>query len=93
MGRGKKQVVGVRSGKRPCGTRVYTELMAAEIPNAEPMWSAYLSLGMDSDGEPERVFAALFDGGHVLMAMQETFFASRFWSGAGPVRHQLDDPA
>lgn len=55
-----------------------TELMAADIPNAEPMRSAYLSLGTDSDGEAERVFAALSDGGQVLMAMQETFFASRF---------------
>ena len=47
-------------------------------PNAEPMRSAYLSLGMDSDSEAERVFAARSDGGQVLMAMQETFFASRF---------------
>ena len=55
-----------------------TELMAADIPNAEPMRSAYLSLGMDSDGEAERVFAALSNDGQVLMPMQETFFASRF---------------
>ena len=68
-----------------------TELMAAEIPNAEPVRSAYLSLGMDGDSEAERVFAAFSGGGQVLMAIQETFFASRFWPGAGPVRHQLDD--
>ena len=55
-----------------------TELMAADIPNAEPMRSAYLTLRMDSDIEAERVFAALSDGGRVLMPMQETFFASRF---------------
>jgi len=55
-----------------------TELMAADIPNAEAMRSAYLTLGMDSDNESERVFTALADGGQVLMPMQETFFASRF---------------
>ena len=55
-----------------------TELMAADIPNAEAMRSAYLTLCMDSDNEAERVFSALGDGGQVLMPMQETFFASRF---------------
>ena len=54
------------------------ELMAADIPNAEPMRSAYLTLRMDSDVEAERVFAALSDGGRVLMPIQDTFFASRF---------------
>jgi PhnB protein len=55
-----------------------TELMAADIPNAEPMRSAYLTLGLDSDMEAERVFSALSEGGQVSMPMQETFFASRF---------------
>jgi len=55
-----------------------TELMAADIPKAEPMRSAYLTLGMDSDTDAERVFSALSDGGQVLMPIQETFFASRF---------------
>ena len=55
-----------------------TELMGADIPNAEPMRSAYLTLGMDSDTDAERVFSALSDGGQVLMPIQETFFASRF---------------
>ena len=54
------------------------ELMAADIPNAEPMRSAYLTLRMDSDTEAERAFSALSDGGRVLMPMEETFFASRF---------------
>jgi PhnB protein len=48
------------------------ELMAADIPNAEPMRSAYLTLRMDSDIEAERVFSALSDGGRVLMPMEET---------------------
>ncbi len=55
-----------------------TELMAADVPNAEPMRSAYLTLRMDNDSEAERVFSALFDGGQVLMPMRATFFASRF---------------
>jgi PhnB protein len=42
------------------------------------MRSAYLSLGVDSDTEAERIFSALSDGGKVLMAMEETFFATRF---------------
>jgi PhnB protein len=55
-----------------------TDLLGADIPGAEPMRSAYLTLGVDSDSEAERVYAALGDGGRVLMAMEETFFASRF---------------
>jgi PhnB protein len=55
-----------------------TELMGADIPNAEPMRSAYLSLGVDTDAEAERIFAALSEGGQVFMPMEETFFATRF---------------
>lgn len=55
-----------------------TELMGADIPSAQPMRSAYLSLGVGSDAEAERIFSALADGGEVLMPMQETFFATRF---------------
>ena len=55
-----------------------TELMGADIPTALPMRSAYLSLGVDSDAEAERLFAALSDGGQVFMPIQETFFATRF---------------
>ena len=55
-----------------------TDLMGADVPSAEPMRSAYLSLSVDSDAEAERIFAALVDGGQAFMPMQETFFASRF---------------
>ena len=55
-----------------------TELLGADIPKAEPMRSAYLSLAVESDAEAERIFAALADGGNVFMPMQEAFFASRF---------------
>ena len=46
-----------------------TELMGADIPRAEPMRSAYLSLGVESDAEAERIFAALSEGGQVFMPM------------------------
>ena len=55
-----------------------TELLGADIPSAQPMRSAYLSLRVQSDAEAERIFSALSDGGEVFMAIQETFFATRF---------------
>jgi PhnB protein len=54
------------------------ELMGADVPNAEPMRSAYLTLRVASDSEAERIFQALSDGGQVFMPLQETFFATRF---------------
>ena len=33
-----------------------TELMGADIPSAQPMRSAYLSLAVESDAEAERIF-------------------------------------
>ena len=55
-----------------------TALMGADIPGAEPMRSAYVSLTVDSDAEAERVYALLSDGGQIFIKMEETFFASRF---------------
>jgi PhnB protein len=55
-----------------------TEVMAADIPNAEPMRSAYITLRVESDGEADRIFSALSEGGKVLMPIKDTFFASRF---------------
>lgn len=55
-----------------------TELLAADIPNAQPMRSAYLTLNVKSAAEAERIFAALADGGEVFTPIGETFFASRF---------------
>ncbi len=55
-----------------------TVLMGADIPSAEPMRSAYLTLTVDSAEEAERLYALLSDGGQVFMKMEETFFASRF---------------
>ena len=53
-------------------------LMGADIPNAEPMRSAYLTLRLDSVKEAEQIYAILTDGGQVFMKMEETSFASRF---------------
>ena len=55
-----------------------TALMGADIPQAEPMRSAYLSLEVDSDAEADRLYGLLSDGGQIFMKMEETFFASRF---------------
>lgn len=55
-----------------------TVLMGADIPGAEPMRSAYLTLTLDSAEEAERVYGLLADGGQIFMKMEETFFASRF---------------
>ena len=54
------------------------ELMGADIPNAERMRSAYLSLSLDSEQEAERIYALLSDGGEVFMKMAQTPFANRF---------------
>lgn len=55
-----------------------TELMGADIPTAQPMRSAYLTLITGRIDEAERVYAALSEGGEIFMPMQETFFAPRF---------------
>lgn len=53
-------------------------VMGADIPNAEPMRSAYLSLTFDAADEAERAYALLSEGGQVFMKMEQTFFANRF---------------
>ena len=55
-----------------------TVLMGADIPGAEPMRSAYLTLSAGSAEQAERHYALLSDGGQIFMKMEETFFASRF---------------
>lgn len=54
------------------------ELMGADIPGAEPMRSAYVTIRVDSAEEAERLYRLLSDGGEIFMKMEETFFASRF---------------
>ena len=55
-----------------------TVLMGADIPNAEPMRSAYLTLTFDRETDAEKVYALLADGGEVFMKMEKTPFANRF---------------
>jgi len=57
-----------------------TELMASDAPpdRFQPMRSVYLSLGVDSAAEAERIYALLTEGGQIFMPMQETFFAHHF---------------
>jgi len=53
-------------------------LMGADIPNAEPMRSAYLTLRFESADDAERIYSLLSDAGQIFMKMEETSFASRF---------------
>lgn len=53
-------------------------LMGADIPNAEPMRSAYLSLSVDSEADAERIYRVLSDGGEIFMKLEKTPFANRF---------------
>ena len=53
-------------------------LLGADIPNAEPMRSAYASLTLDTVEEAERVYAVLAEGGQIFMKMAATFFSPRF---------------
>lgn len=55
-----------------------TVVMGADIPNAEPMRSAYLTLTTETAEEAERTYALLSDGRTIFMKMEETFFATRF---------------
>jgi PhnB protein len=55
-----------------------TVLMGADIPSAEPMRSAYLTLRPETEAETERIYAALADGGEIFMKLEKTFFANRF---------------
>lgn len=53
-------------------------VMGADIPAAEPMRSAYLSLTVETPAEADRLYARLSEGGEIFMKMESTFFANRF---------------
>jgi PhnB protein len=55
-----------------------TTIMGADIPNAESMRSAYLTLRFDNSAEAERIYHLLSDNGEIFMQMEENFFAHRF---------------
>lgn len=53
-------------------------LMGADVANAEPMRSAYITLSIPEAEEVERIYGLLSDGGQIFMEIQKTFFAARF---------------
>ena len=55
-----------------------TSLLGADIPNAEPMRSAYLTLRLETAEDTERIYGLLSEGGQIFMKLEETFYASRF---------------
>jgi PhnB protein len=55
-----------------------TVLMGADIPTAEPMRSAYLTLTLDDETTAEKLYGLLTDGGEVFMKLEKTLFANRF---------------
>ena len=55
-----------------------TVLMGADIAQAEPMRSAYLTLSLDREEDADHIYALLADGGEVFMQMERTPFANRF---------------
>ena len=65
----------VLHGRIEIGTAV---LMGADIPHAEPMRSAYLTLSLDGEADAERVYALLADGGEIFMKLEKTHYANRF---------------
>lgn len=55
-----------------------TIVRGADIPNAEPMRSAYLTLRFDTPEKAEQVYDLLSTDGEIFMKMEKTFFANRF---------------
>lgn len=55
-----------------------TVVRGADVPGAEPMRSAYLTLILDTPEEAEHIYNLLSDDGEIFMKMEKTFFANRF---------------
>jgi PhnB protein len=55
-----------------------TLVRGSDIPDAQPMRSAYLTLRFDSAEKAEEIYHLLSRGGEVFMKMEKTFFADRF---------------
>lgn len=55
-----------------------TTVRGADIPGAEPMRSAYLTLVTDTPEQADKIYQALIEGGEIFMQMEKTFFANRF---------------
>lgn len=55
-----------------------TLVRGADVPHAEPMRSAYLTLRLDTAEKAEQIYGLLSRDGEILMKMEKTFFANRF---------------
>ncbi len=55
-----------------------TIIRGADIPNAEPMRSAYLTLTLDTAENAEEIYKILSADGEIFMKMEKTSFANRF---------------
>lgn len=55
-----------------------TLVRGADVPNAEPMRSAYLTLRPETVEQTETIYALLSEGGEIFMKLEETFYAKRF---------------
>jgi len=55
-----------------------TLVRGADVVNAEPMRSAYLTLRIDTPEKTEEVYQLLSRDGEIFMKLEKTFFANRF---------------
>ncbi len=55
-----------------------TLVRGADIPDAEPMRSVYLTLRLDTAEKAEQVYNLLSSDGEIFMKMEKTSFANRF---------------
>jgi len=55
-----------------------TKVWGADIPHAEPMRSAYLTLLVDTSEKAEYIYNVLLNDGEVYRPLEETDFAERF---------------
>ncbi|MBP6588912.1 MAG: VOC family protein [Chitinophagaceae bacterium] len=55
-----------------------TLVRGADVADAAPMRSAYLTLRLDSAERAEEVYQQLSVNGEIFMQMEKTFFANRF---------------
>jgi len=55
-----------------------TTVRGADIPDAQPMRSVYLTLRLDTSEKAEEIYNLLSTDGEIFMKMEKTFFANRF---------------
>lgn len=55
-----------------------TLIRGADVPHAEPMRSAYLTLRLATPVKAEQIYDLLSSEGEIFMKLEKTFFANRF---------------